>query len=604
MKADRRKKFYIATHRRDAAMSSPFWFVLLALVCYFIAYRVYGKWYDRKVWKPDRNRTTPAHMYTDGVEYFPVSKYVLWGYQFKSVAALGPVLGPFIAIQFGWLPALLWIVIGNFFIGWLQDYGAIMVSVRNQGRSFGPISYEFTGAAGRNTLLGFILIYLLIVSAAFIFLISLFWKIFPGTPVATLGVFITGVVAGQLLYRAKMNIGLVTLIALAGLVLSLVAGSYLQIPASFTAALGDWSIPFWALVCCVVLYLGSVLPLPTFIQPINYVSFFPTFLAVVLILVGALVSPFTGIQIHQDAIKGWWAPNLGPIWPILFVAIACGAISGWHSLVSSSSTSKQLDVETDAHPIGAGAMLSEGLLALASLAAYVVVGNISTLTNVGAWVSGSISLTSPFLGGPAAAGFLTVFFGLSLILFAVTVQALVTRFWRLVSAEMAGEGAFRILGQKHVATVVGLLIPFAFAITGSWWNLWLYFGGANQLMAALALWLISIHLLRTRAPSLYTMIPAAFMTVTTLAAIGFEAYYFLNAVFTGKPLVSTTPGTPLSGATLSPAATQMALVFNGIFFVVGIALFVLGCRMAWLVLQSYLRSRPAAPPEAQAAPAD
>ena len=575
-------------------MSSPFWFVLLALICYFIAYRVYGKWYDRTVWKPDQNRTTPAHMYTDGVEYFPVSKYVLWGYQFKSVAALGPVLGPFIAIQFGWLPALLWIVIGNFFIGWLQDYGAIMVSVRNQGRSFGPISYEFTGAGGRDTLLGFILIYLLVVSATFIFLIALFWKIFPGTPVATLGIFITGILAGQLLYRAKMHIGLVTLISVVLLALSIVAGNYLQIPASFTNALGIWAIPFWALICCVVLYLGSILPLPTFIQPINYVAFFPTFLAVILILVGALLSPFTGVSIHQPAVVGWYAANLGPIWPILFVAIACGAISGWHSLVSSSSTSKQLDVETDAHPIGAGAMLSEGLLALASLAAYVVVVKAGSLGNVGSWVLGSVSLTSPFRGGTAAAGFLRVYFGVALILFAITVQALVTRFWRLVSAEMVGDSAFRVLGQKHVATVVGLLIPFAFAITGSWWNLWLYFGGSNQLMAALALWLISIHLLRTRAPSLYTMIPAVFMTITTLTAIGFEAFYFLNAVISGKPMVSTTPGTPLSGK-LGPGATQVALVFNGIFFVVGIVLFILGLRMAWLVLQSYLRSRPAAP---------
>ena len=583
-------------------MSSPFWFVLLALIIYFIAYRVYGKWYDRTVWKPDPNRTTPAHMYTDGVEYFPVSKYVLWGYQFKSVAALGPVLGPFIAIQFGWLPALIWIVVGNFFIGWLQDYGAIMVSVRNQGRSFGPISYEFTGAGGRNTLLGFILIYLLIVSAAFIFLIALFWKIFPGTPVATLGIFITGVLAGQLLYRAKMHIGLVTLISLVLLVLSIVAGNYLQIPASFTTALGVWAIPFWALVCCVVLYLGSILPLPTFIQPINYVAFFPTFLAVILILLGALLSPLTGISIHQPAVVGWYAKGLGPIWPILFVAIACGAISGWHSLVSSSSTSKQLDVETDAHPIGAGSMLSEGLLALASLAAYVVVVQASSLGNIGSWVLGAVSLTSPFLGGAAAKSFLGVFFGVSLILFAITVQTLVTRFWRLVSAEVVGEGAFRIMGQKHVATSVGLLIPFAFAITGSWWNLWLYFGGSNQLMAALALWLISIHLLRTRAPSVYTMIPAVFMTITTLTAIGFEAYYFLSAVILGKPLVSTTPGTPLSGK-LGPGATQVALVFNGIFFVVGIALFILGLRMAWLVVQSYLRSRPAAPEAPAAAPA-
>ena len=121
-------------------LDTPFIFVLIALIAYGIAYLWYGKWFDRVVWKSDAAKTTPAHMYLDGVEYFPVSKYVLWGYQFKSVAALGPVLGPFIAIQYGWVPALLWIVFGNFFIGWLQDYGSIMVSVRNQGRSFGPIS--------------------------------------------------------------------------------------------------------------------------------------------------------------------------------------------------------------------------------------------------------------------------------------------------------------------------------------------------------------------------------------------------------------------------------------------------------------------------------
>src|SRR5215469_14954061 len=144
-------------------MAYPMYFVILALIAYGVAYFIYGKWYDRRVWQPDVRRTTPAHMYTDGVEYFPVSRAVLWGYQFKSVAALGPILGPFIALTYGWLPALIWIILGNFFIGWLQDYGAIMVSVRNEGRSFGPISYEFTGAGGRNTLLGFILIYLLVV---------------------------------------------------------------------------------------------------------------------------------------------------------------------------------------------------------------------------------------------------------------------------------------------------------------------------------------------------------------------------------------------------------------------------------------------------------
>src|SRR6266498_1651976 len=143
-------------------LGTPFLWVVIAIGLYGVAYWGYGRWVDRNVWRSDAKRTTPAHMYTDGVEYFPVSKYVLWGYQFKSVAALGPVLGPFIAIQFGWLPALLWIVVGNFFIGWLQDYGAIMVSVRNEGRSFGPISHILAGPEARTTLLGFLLFYLFI----------------------------------------------------------------------------------------------------------------------------------------------------------------------------------------------------------------------------------------------------------------------------------------------------------------------------------------------------------------------------------------------------------------------------------------------------------
>src|SRR3989454_373527 len=233
---------------------------------YAVAYWGYGKWIDRNVWRSNAKKATPAHMYMDGVEYFPVSRYVLWGYQFKSVAALGPILGPFIGVTFGWLPALLWIIGGNFFIGWLQDYGSMMLSVRKEGRSFGPITYEFTGARGRTNLLAFVLFYLVI-----------------------------------------------------------------------------------------ILYLAAVLPTPTFIQPTNYLAFYPAYAAIILILIGALATPFTlgasppvGIQLDMGPFLTDPQGILGPIWPILFVAIACGAISGWHSLVSSSSSAKQLDIETDA----------------------------------------------------------------------------------------------------------------------------------------------------------------------------------------------------------------------------------------------------------------
>lgn len=558
-------------------MTTPFWFVVLALVAYAIAYYQYGRWYDRKVWKPDPERTTPAHMYLDGVEYFPVTKYVLWGYQFKSVAALGPILGPFIALQFGWLPALAWIILGNFFIGWLQDYGSIMVSVRNQGRSFGPISYEFTGNAGRSTLLGFILFYLLIISATFIYLVALFWNIFPSTFMATVGILLTGLLAGQLMYKARANIMGVTLLSLVLIGGSLVLGMYVPMATNF---LGAWTVPFWAAVACAILYLASILPLPTFIQPVNYVSFFPAFLAVVVILIGALLSPVFGIELQQPMWKGFTSP-VGPMWPMMFVAIACGAISGWHSLVGSSTTAKQLDIETDAHPVGAGAMLSEGLLALASLAAYMVLAPSETqLGNIGGWVAGAVRLTSPWLGGAAAEAVLNTFFGVVLVIFALTVQSLVTRFWRLVSQEVAGTGRRAVFGQKHVATFIGLLIPWLFAVSGSWNNLWLYFGGANQLLAALALMLITIHLARVKSPTKYTLIPAAFMMITTLAALALQSWFFLQATLSGNTLVRA----PLS------EIAWAARTLDGIFTAVGVAMLILGIRMAVLTWQSYSRS--------------
>lgn len=572
-------------------MNSPALFVLLALVAYGIAYFAYGKWFDRTVWKPDAKRTTPAHMFTDGVEYFPVTKYVLWGYQFKSVAALGPILGPFIAINYGWAPALAWIILGNFFIGWLQDYGAIMLSIRNNGRSFGPITYEFTGNAGRNTLLGFILFYLLIISATFIYFIALFWHIFPATFAATIGILLVGVGAGQMLYKMRANVITTTVLSIVAIGVVITAAALIPAlqtpqgiwpPAADKAAggiAGNYSLLIWGLVASVVLYLASVLPLPTFIQPINYVSFFPAFLAIILILAGALVSPLTGIELQQPA---WVAFNPGgnsPMWPLMFVAIACGSISGWHSLVSSSSTSKQLDVETDAHPVGAGAMLSEGLLALASLAAYMIIPKAQLGGSVGAWVVGAVKFTAPWLGGAGAETFLKAYFGVVLIIYALTVQALVTRFWRLVSTEVF-QGPFAILGQKHVATFVGLLIPVAFAITGSWNNLWLYFGGANQLLAGLALMLITIHLARTKAPTLYTMIPATFMILTTLTAIGWQVVKVYYPAFMGKS--KTLVQFPFNQYPV------FAKFMDGIFVVVGVALFALGLVMAYRTYVAYI----------------
>ena len=597
-------------------LSTPFLWVVIAIAVYAVAYLGYGKWIDRHVWQSNAKRTTPAHMYMDGVEYFPVSRYVLWGYQFKSVAALGPILGPFIGITYGWLPALIWIIGGNFFIGWLQDYGALMLSVRREGRSFGPITYEFTGASGRRNLLAFVLFYLVIISATFIALIAAFWQTYPGTFMATVGIMVAGVVCGQLLYRRKMNVFAVTALGLL-----LVAGSiYLGVlvPVSISGGLtptgavapvapnavtyakvnlGVWAPAAWAAIVLVFLAMAALLPTPTFIQPTNYLAFYPAYAAIIFILIGALITPATNVAVQMPSGPFLMDPQglTGPIWPILFVAIACGAISGWHSLVSSSSTSKQLDIETDALPVGGGAMLSEGLLALASLIAYMVLAPsyFAGHTNVAAWVAGAVVLTQPFLGG-LTVPVLTTFFGLVLVIYAITVQALVTRFYRMVASETWSEGRFRALGNKYVATASGLAVPWLFAISGSWWALWLYFGGSNQLLAGLAIMLITIHLAKVKAPTKYSLIPGVFMVVTTLAALAWQTWIFLHAV------ILYTQGT-ISGAgsvlfnVRAPINTAQyaieALIVNGVFVAVGAVLFFVGLSMAIKLFRSYFRSR-------------
>src|SRR3989442_4079864 len=396
----------------------------------------------------------------------------------------------------------------------------MMLSVRKEGRSFGPITYEFTGARGRTNLLAFVLFYLIIISATFIALIASFWNAFPGTFVATVGILLAGLLCGQLLYRVKMNVFAVTGIGLAVVVLSI----YLGVAFPITLGFGVWNIPIWAFVAAVILYAAAVLPTPMFVQPTNYLAFYPAYAAILLILFGALMTPFWGasflgltwpraptpISIQMPAGPFWFDPQgiLGPIWAILFVAIACGAISGWHSLVSSSSSSKQLDIETDALPVGGGAMLSEGLLALVSLIAYMVLlpADFVGRNNVGAWVFGAVKLTTPFLGG-LTVPVLTTFFGLVLIIYALTVQALVTRFFRLVAAETWSEGRFHVFGNKQVATAVGLGIPLGFAGSGGCWALWLYFGGPHQILSRSAIMRFTLQLHEVARPSNASPVP-------------------------------------------------------------------------------------------------
>lgn len=555
----------------------PAYMVILALVVYAAAYWWYAKKVDKTVWEVDPKRTTPAHMYMDGVEFFPTSKAVMFGFQWKGIAALGPILGPFVAITFGWLPALIWILVGNFFIGWIHDYSSIMVSVRSEGKSFGPLSYELISPRARTSLLGFLWFYLLIVAATFIFLCGLFMTRIPASVTPTIFTVIAGIVVGVLLYRAKVSIITTTVVGIIIFIVGLWLG--VAYPIAYP------SIEVWMVVTMILVLIGAVTPIIWYTQPVNYVAFYPCFIGTIVIIVGALLSPVWNIPLIQPAFVTSFTPAVGPIWPILFVSIACGAVSGWHSLLGSSGSAKQLDVETDALPVGAGSMLVEGVVALAATAAYMVLPA-ATAAELGNWpsfVQGSTLLTQNLFGGEPAVPYLNAFFATFLNLMAITVTMILFRFWRMTTAEIVeGVPALRaVIANKYVATIIGLIIAFLFAWTGSWINLWLLFGGTNQLLAGLALLIVTVHLVNQKRPTGYTLWPSVFMIITCEAALIWIAYVFLRAVTTGKAIARGM----LAGY---PGA---ALALNAIFAIISVVLLILGIVMAYEGFKAYARGK-------------
>ncbi len=569
---------------------SPAFTVGLGLAVFALTYVVYSRWVDKNIWKSDPARPTPAHMYTDGVEYFPVGRYVLYGFQFNSIAALGPILGPGIALVFGWVPALLWILFANLFIGWAQDYSAMFLSVRNEGKSFGPLAHEMLGPRPRSLLLSFLLFYFILINAAFIFVVAAVLDAFPGVFWSLFGLVLSSLVVGYLIFTARFNIVLTTILAIVLLVASIAVGSLVQWPA--TGALGTAPYTLWLIPLVVILILGGLLPLPRLITPMNYIVYYPAIVAIILLVLGALLAPFTGITFQQPAVTEatatfGWVANTGPIWPILFVAIACGAVSGWHSLVSSGITSRQLDVETDARPVGAGAMLTEGLVALTALAAFAVIAPaLNPAASPAFFVTGAVALTEGLFPAGVAT-FLRTFFGIYMVFMAVTILTILGRYWRVVSAEIFGGTRAAFLGNKYVASVLGWVFPIAFVLTGSWINIWLYFGGTNQLLAGFALTLVGIYLITRKAYHWYTLIPGLFMMVTTLAAIAIQAYIFGDLVFRGVSL-------PQQGPLVDLAGIGAAVAVNTFSVIVGVVMFILGAVLFVSLLQSANRARRAA----------
>jgi carbon starvation protein len=540
--------------------------LILGFIVAFVGYRFYAKYIDSKVVKSDPKRATPAKMYMDGVEFMPTNKNILFGYQFKSIAGAAPIIGPIIAIQWGWLPALLWILFGALFMGWVQDYSSAMIAMRSDGASFGGLSYKLISPRARIILLSFIYFYLLLIAGAFGNVVVSTAVALKPAPMAWLFLTVAGVLAGQMIYKWRRDIILTTvvcvLIALAGILVGTLAPSdqILGMDLSNSRVL-------WAIVAFVFCYFAAVLPIWRFALPINYVASYIVFLGLFFGIIGIFV-------LHPDFTLpafGGFQIKIGPLWPIMFVTIACGAVSGWHSIVSSSGTARQLENEMDTRPVGAGVMFVEMMLALFAL---IIAGTIYTSSaeygvaiaqGPGAVFAGGVSMFLGALGLPLAIG--KSYGSVMMIVLAITIMQLVIRFMRVATSELLGDIS-PVFKNPHIGTFIASALGAILVLTGWWQYLWVLFGGANQLMASLALMLATAWLMSEGKSYAWTFYPMIFMFFTTIAALIYTSYSLLNKVITGA-----VEGEALIGNTLMGLVAVFLVIAAIILAIEGIKAF-------------------------------
>jgi len=544
--------------------------LIIGFLVFFIGYRFYAKYIDAKIIKSDPKRTTPAKMYMDGVEFMPTSKNVLFGYQFKSIAGAAPVIGPILAIQWGWLPCLLWLCLGAFFIGWVHDYSSAVVAMRNEGASFGGLSYRLISPRARIILLCFIYFFLLLIAGAFGAVVVNAAIGQKSSPMAWLFFTIGGVLAGQMIYRWKKDIILTTVVTVA---ISLF-GIWLGSVAPSNSILGEGianSQLVWAIAALVFSYFAAVLPIWRFALPINYVTSYIVFLGLLFGIIGVFVlhPNFTLPAYTSFDIK------IGPLWPIMFVTIGCGAVSGWHSIVSSSGTARQLEYETDARPVGAGVMFVEMMLGVFAL---VIAGTIyaSSSEYTAAIAKGPVDIfatgVGKFLGAMGVSdAFGKAYGSVMLIVLAVTILQLVIRFMRVATSEMLGDIS-PVFKNVHIGTTIASLLTLILVLTGWWQYLWILFGGANQLMGSVALMLMTAWLMSQGKPYGWTLYPMIFLFFTTTAALIVTSYRLFKQVYSG-------------------AVRGEALVGNILMILVGIFLVIAAIILAVEGIKAFSRYR-------------
>jgi carbon starvation protein len=526
--------------------------VILGALTVYLTYTRYARRIDRKVIQSDPKRATPAMLYMDGVDFMPTNRNILFGYHFKSIAAAGPIVGAIVAATlWGWLPAMIWLIGGVAFMGWVSDYSAIVMSVRNEGHSLSAVAYRLVSPRTRTILFLFIFFYLLLVAGAFVGIMATVMESQPRTHLGMILLVVMGVLLGQMLYRWRIGLVPATILTV-GITLTAILmghtseGFFKALNEAFNAITGGTplvtyfdptlanfkgaeakimpSLLFWAVAICLFCYAGSVLPIWRMAQPVVYVGFWITALAMLLGLGGAALGTITKPEVAQFQIamfKGW-NPQMGPagimpLWPMLFVTIACGAISGWHALFGSVGTARQIENEADMLPVGAGSMLAEFLLGMLALLAISVGAKGSPVAAFANGLGGFISVW----GFPLDFAISLAFAAFIVIVLVVT--QLLFRVMRVTLTEWLGD-IIPPLRNQHLSSFISIALAILLVMTGTWIYLWQLFGAANQLMAALSLMLVTIWLASVGKNWVYAGIPMILMYITTVASVLVTAY--------------------------------------------------------------------------------
>ncbi len=516
--------------------------MLLAFAGYILMYKFYGHFIGKRIFKLNDNNKVPSVEFEDGIDFVPTKKEVIFGHHFTSIAGTGPIVGPAIAIIWGWVPALLWVFLGSIIMGAVHDFGTLIISMRNQGKSISEFTAKYI--SGRTKLFFFFVVFLelWIVVSIFGLVMAIIFDLYPGSVFPIWIQIPIAMGLGYMIYQKGANLTKWSVLAIVAMYATVVIGAFF--PLKMPALFGFSPVAVWSVILLIYAFFASVLPVTKLLQPRDYMNAHQLIIAMVLLVLGVFFGAFGGnLEIVAPAINANPA-EAPPLWPFLFITIACGAISGFHSLVSSGTSSKQVRKESDSMFVGYGSMLTEGALAtlvIIAVSAGIGMGlseNGQTFTGVQAWTHHYSSWAAAKGLGSKVAAFVTgaanllnavgiprqigmIIMGVFVASFAGTTLDSATRIQRYVITEMFP----KTFKNRYFSTFVVVLSAFALIFsTGSNGKgallLWPLFGAINQTLAAMALIIVTVYLREHHKWGwILSGIPAVFMLVMSFWAI-------------------------------------------------------------------------------------